>query len=368
MKILYISHLHPPTDAPLQNIGGMQNVSIQLTHELHKRDDVELDKIIMESSWKNINVKTAGFLFSLLSQIPKRVKSFKPDVILFSSMVTASVAPLLMKKLGVPMVTINHGQDVTLPVSIYQWYVPKIFSALSGVISVSSATRKASILRGLSPDKGVALSNGIVGSVQQNLPKKQSACKQLESKYGISLKNKKVIVTVGRQVKRKGHAWFIREVMDKLPENIVFFLVGYGPEHEAILRAREHSESAQRIVITGKISDELVQACYAAADLFVMPNIPVEGDMEGFGIVLLEANSAGVPAISSDLEGMRDVIKQGVNGYRVPHSNANQFATKITETISGDLQALSKSSKNYVNEKFSWNCVAEQYVNFLKNI
>jgi len=368
LKILYISHLHPPKNAPLKNVGGMQNVSIQLTNELQKREDVELEEIIMESSWENINRKTTWFLFSLLRKIPNRVKSFQPDVILFSSMVTAAVAPLLKKRVNVPMVTINHGQDVTLPVSVYQWYVPKIFNALSGVISVSSATRKASVLRGLSPDKGVALPNGFDGSVQKDSPTKSEAIEQLEMKYGLPLKDKNVILTVGRQVKRKGHAWFIREVMEKLPEDIVFFLVGYGPEYEKIMRARELSKSAQRIIVTGKISDELLQFCYAAADLFVMPNIPVEGDMEGFGIVLLEANRAGVPAISADIEGMRDVIKQGVNGYRVPHSDAKEFARKITETLGGDLKALSESSKKYVVKNFSWNCVAEQYVNFLKNI
>jgi len=368
LKILYISHLHPPENAPLENIGGMQNVSVQLTNELQKRDDVELEMIVMESSWKNINIKTTGFLLSLFKKVPQKVKLFQPDVILFSSMVTAGIAPLLKNKINVPMVTINHGQDVTLPVSIYQWYVPKIFKALSDVISVSSATRQASILRGLSPEKGVALPNGFDGSSEKELPCKNVSVQQLESEYDLSLKEKKIIITVGRQVKRKGHEWFIREVMDKLPKNVVFFLIGFGPEYETIMRAREQSESAQRIIITGKISDELLQVCYAAADLFVMPNIPVEGDMEGFGIVLLEANRAGIPAISSDIEGMRDVIKQGVNGYRVPHSNAKQFVQKINETLGGDLQALSYSSKKYVHEKFSWNSVVNQYVNFLKKL
>lgn len=368
MKILYISHLHPPENAPLENLGGMQNVSMQLASELDQRDDIELETIIMQSSWKNINVKTTFFLLSLLKRIPERVKSFQPDVILFSSMVTAAVVPLLFKKRDIPLVTINHGQDVTLPVSIYQWYVPYIFDALNGVISVSSATRQASIKRGLSPDKAVVLPNGFDVSVQKKLPSKSNAVKQLEKKYDLFLKNKKILITVGRQVKRKGHEWFIREVMDKLPDDIVFFLVGYGPEYEAINRAREQSESAQRIIITGKISDDLLQACYAAADLFVMPNIPVQGDMEGFGIVLLEANRAGVPAISADIEGMRDVIKQGVNGYRVPHSNANLFAKKITDTLNGDLKALAASSKKYAIENFSWNSVAERYVSFLKTL
>lgn len=368
MKILYISHLHPPENAPLENIGGMQNVSLQLSNEFLKRDDIELERIIMSSSWKNIGMKTTFFLISLLRKIPQKIKSFQPDVILFSSMVTASVAPLLAKKYKIPMVTINHGQDVTLPVSLYQWYVPKIFKSLKGVISVSSATRQASIDRGLSPDKGVALPNGFDVSAQKKLPLKENAVKKLEKKYGISLKDKKIILTVGRQVKRKGHEWFIREVMDKLQCDVVFFLVGYGPEYDTIKKARELSYSAERIIITGKIDDNLLQACYAAADLFIMPNIPVAGDMEGFGIVLLEANRAGVPAISSDIEGMRDVIKQGVNGYRVPHSNAKIFAVKITETLNSDLQSLSETSRQYAIDNFSWNSVADRYVEFLKSM
>lgn len=368
MKILYISHLHPPKNAPLENIGGMQNVSMQLTNELSKRQDVELETMIMRSSWKNINTKTTFFLLSLLKKIPSRIKSYKPDVILFSSMVTAAVVPLLYKKPNVPMVTINHGQDVTLPVKIYQWYVPNIFKALTGVISVSSATKQASIERGLSPDKGIVLPNGFDVSAQIKIPAKQNAVQQLENEYDITLKDKKIILTVGRQVKRKGHEWFIREVMDKLPDDIIFFLVGHGPEYEAIKRARGQSESAQRIIITGKISDDLLQACYAAADLFVMPNIPVKGDMEGFGIVLLEANRAGVPTISSDIEGMRDVIKQGVNGYRVPHSSPKLFAKKITDTLNGDLKTLSGSSKKYAFENFSWNSVAKRYVSYLESL
>lgn len=343
-------------------------MSLQLTNELQKRGDVELKEIVMEAAWENISIKTAGFLLSLFQRIPEQVKLLKPDVILFSSMVTAAVAPFLKKRLNVPMVTINHGQDVTLPISLYQWYVPKVFDALSGVISVSSATRKASLQRGLSPEKGVALPNGFDVSAKKSLPDKNEAIKKLENKYKLTLKNKKLILTVGRQVKRKGHAWFIRNVMNKLSKNVVFILVGSGPESETIMKAREQSSSASRIIITGKIPDKLLQACYAAADLFVMPNIPVHGDMEGFGIVLLEANRAGVPTISSDIEGMRDVIKQGVNGYRVPHSDAAEFAKKINETLNGDLKALSESSKKYAVENFSWNSVADQYVNFLKNI
>lgn len=368
LKILYISHLHPPKDQPLESVGGMQNVSLQLVSALDKRDDVKIECLILHSSWKYIGVKTFYFLLTLLWKLPAKSKEFKPDVILFSSMVTAGVLPFIKWRLKVPAVTINHGQDVTLPVWAYQKYVPAIFKSLDGVISVSSATREASIRRGMAPEKGVALPNGFDTEVQHDLPVKSRAIEQLEKEFDMTLKDKKIILTVGRQVKRKGHEWFIRHVMERMESDIVFIIAGDGPERKNIEAAREESTEKENIVIAGKIPEELLNACYAAADLFVMPNIPVKGDMEGFGIVILEANRAGVPVISADLEGMRDVVQQGVNGYRVPHSNSKVFAEKIDYVLMNGLQELSADAREYALKNFSWNTVADRYVRFLRDV
>ncbi|MDZ7682334.1 MAG: glycosyltransferase family 4 protein [Fodinibius sp.] len=81
------------------------------------------------------------------------------------------------------MVTINHGRDVTLPVSIYQWFVPKIFDSLDGVISVSRATREECIKRGMDPEKGVALPNGFDVEQLSNFPEKQESRNRLQTKF-----------------------------------------------------------------------------------------------------------------------------------------------------------------------------------------
>lgn len=368
MRILYISHLHPPKGKPLKSVGGMQNVSMQLVDALHRRNDVEVDTIIMQASWRFIGIKAFFFLISLLWKIPSRVKKTKPDVVLFSSMVTAGVLPAIFKKPKVPFVTINHGQDVTKPVALYQWYVPSVFRKLDGVISVSSATRDECIKRGMEPEKGVALPNGFDMKVVKKLPEQVKARQIIEKEFGIDLADKKLLLSVGRQVKRKGHEWFIQEVFEKIKENVVYLIVGDGPEHEKLLKARENSEQKEKIVIVGKQPGTILHASYAAADLFIMPNIPVEGDMEGFGIVLLEANRANVPAIASDLEGIKDVIEQGVNGYRIPHGEAELFAKKIDYVLEHELDDLSEKSKEYVQKNYSWDTVADRYISFLNSI
>lgn len=370
MKILYISHLHPPEDKPLKSVGGMQNVSVQMTRALGRREDIELKTMILHSSWRMIGLNTALFLFSLFFRIPLAERRFKPDVILFSSMVTSAVMPLLSfrAKPKIPTITINHGHDVTMPFAPYQWYVKYVFRKLDGVISVSAATREASILRGLHPSKGVSLPNGFDPDEENRIPERDEARKILEKIIKRNLEGERILLTVGRQVKRKGHKWFIEEVLEKTESDFLYLIVGDGPENESIRSARDKSPMRERIIITGKLPRELLNTFYAASDLFIMPNIPVRGDMEGFGIVLLEANRAGVPAVASDLEGIRDVISNGVNGYRIPQGNSALFAKKIDELLKSDLTELSESSRRYVTETFNWDAVAEKYLAYIRGV
>lgn len=369
MRILYVSHSHPPEGAILDNAGGMQRVSQQLIRELERKESVEVFKETINASGKGkIVASTASFLFKALIELPYKVEDYKADVVLFSSMVTASLAYFLRNRVVVPMVTINHGRDVTLPVGIYQWFIPRVFTSLDGVISVSRATREECIKRGMPPEKGVALPNGFDFNRLGTFPDKQEARNRLQQNFNIPLDQKFMLLTVGRKVKRKGHEWFIREVMPRLSDQVVYVTIGDGPEYDSIRQAEEEMACGDRIFLLGRQPDEVLKQAYAAADLFIMPNIPVEGDMEGFGIVLLEANMAQTPAVAADLEGIKDVIAQGENGYRVQTQNAAEFAQKAQELLNGELREFSKQSRAFVEKKFSWNHVADEYIKYLQAV
>lgn len=347
----------------------MQRVSQQLINELRRKDDVKvITETVNVSEDGNIALQTTGFLFRNLFELPHKVRESNADVVVFSSMVTASLAYFLRDKILVPMVTINHGRDVTLPVKIYQWFVPKIFENLDGVISVSRATRQECIKRGMNPEKGVALPNGFDFKKLNNFPDKQESRNRLQQNFRIPLENNFMLLTVGRKVKRKGHEWFIREVMPRLDDNFVYVTVGDGPEFENIDSAVDDSSYQNRIFLLGRQPDEVLKQAYAAADIFVMPNIPVEGDMEGFGIVLLEANMARTPAVAADLEGIKDVIEQGKNGYRVPTLDAEQFADTVKQMLSNNLEQFSQQTRSYVQEQFSWKHVSQQYIDFFQTV
>jgi len=349
-------------------MGGMQRVSMQLTDELEAREDIEIKTVIQHAPWKGIELKTAFFLIKLIFKLPKIVNEIKPDVILFSSMVTASLAKFTRNKISVPMVTINHGQDVKMPIGVYQNFVPKVFEALDGVISVSEATRQECIKRGMKPEKGVALPNGFDMSDFKDAPDKSSARKEIENTLNLDLSDTFLLLTVGRQVKRKGHEWFIKEVLPLIKSNVLYLVIGDGPEHEHLKEISKESSISQKILLAGKQPDEVLKNAYAASDLFIMPNIPVSGDMEGFGIVLLEANLAATPAIAADLEGIKDVIENGKNGYKIEVRDSASFSKRVDKVLNSELEKLSSSSRNYVLENFAWNKVAQQYISYLKEV
>ncbi|MEX2639383.1 MAG: glycosyltransferase family 4 protein [Balneolales bacterium] len=368
MKILYISHLHPPRDAGLENTGGMQRVSQQFVAELRTRKHIQLETIILQSSWNWIGLRTAYFLISNLMAIPRRVKKSKPDIILFSSMVTATLAWFLRKRIDVPMVCINHGQDVTLPLSVYQWFLPKVFQSLDGVISVSKATRAESIKRGMNADNCVALANGFSDEELNYTVTKLAGRELFKNELHVDLNGKNVLLTVGRHVKRKGHEWFINEVVPLIKTDFVYIIIGHGPEFGKIKQTVSNSPYKDRIILAGKQPDRILRYAYAASDLFIMPNIKVPGDMEGFGIVILEANIAKTPAIASDMEGIKDVVKQGKNGYRIKVGDKMEFAARIDHVFQTELKTLSESSKTYVMNDFGWRRVLDEYIDFLDTV
>ncbi|AXJ01635.1 phosphatidylinositol alpha-1,6-mannosyltransferase [Cyclonatronum proteinivorum] len=349
----------------LKNIGGMQRVSLQLTSELSLNPEIELEEITMETGWRFIGVKTFFFLLSLYIGLPRKVKKMQPDLILFSSMVTGTLGHFLRRRISIPMISISHGHDVTLSVGIYQWLLKKVFIGLDGVISVSQATRDECLSRGLAPEKSQVLPNGFDIRDLPEAVDKPLARKQLEQALGLKLGSRKVLLTVGRLIRRKGHAWFIREILPQVKSDVLYIIIGDGAEAAGIRQAIQETGQQHKVFFNGRQEDDVLKIAYSAADLFIMPNIRVPGDMEGFGVVLLEANIRCTPAVASDIEGIRDVIEQGVNGYRIAENDAKDFAATIDRVLENELDALSRKSRNHVKSRFSWEAVSKAYILYL---
>jgi len=157
-------------------------------------------------------------------------------------------------------------------------------------------------------------------------------------------------------VTRKGHLWFIANVMKNLPDNYIYVIAGSGPQQEAIKNLIDQLNLTERIYMVGRVSDEEKNCLYQISDLFIMPNISVKGDQEGFGIVLLEAAQYGLPVIASNIEGIRDAVINQKTGYLIHEKDAEGFIDAIIEP------KIDRSSlPNAVASNFGWTRIIERY-------
>jgi len=372
MRLLFVSHSFPPRDAPLRNVGGMQRVATELHAALEKRDEVAMRTLALRSSWKWVHWKAVPFLVSLGVRLGRAATAHKADTILFTSMTTA--LPLLLaaprlKARGVRLAAIAHGLDVTDRNPAYQMAVRKLCEVLDVVLPVSRATGEQLVARGMPRERVHVVPNAVDVDRFKGVAAARVEKSQLHIEGAPSLRDDAfLLVTVGRQVRRKGFAWFIENVIPKLPERVVFWLAGDGPERPAIEEAIERSGLEQRVRCLGKIAEQELVELYRRGDLFVMPNINVPGDMEGFGIVMLEAGVCGLPTLAADLEGIRDVIDEGVNGWFAPSGEADAFVERIQGLLDtpNELRKASKRTAEYVSSTFRWDNTAERYLDALR--
>lgn len=330
---------------------------------------LEYDIIKLEASWKWIHWLVGPFLIRTWWRLRRHIRRSEVDVVLFSSMVTASLAVWLrplMDRHGVRAAAIVHGQDVTKPVKAYQNFVPRVFSSLDMVLPVSGPTGEACQERGLPPGKIRVVHNGVQLDRFPAFDFPAGARAQHPFRTDLD-EGSLLLCSVGRQVQRKGFAWFIDHVMPRLPDHVHYWLGGDGPEGEAIQQAIDRNDLADRVRLLGRLGDRQLTDIYQSADLFVMPNIPIEGDMEGFGIVMLEAAINGLPTVAARLEGIREVITDDRNGFFVESGDVAGYVSRITG-LDGDrdhLGQLSSRARDHVARTFGWDAVASQYINHL---
>ncbi len=172
------------------------------------------------------------------------------------------------------------------------------------------------------------------------------------------------IIFVGRLVQRKGVKYLIEalaHVKNKIPHTLT--IIGDGPERADLEQQTRDLDLQDRVIFTGRISDEELYKHYNQCSFIVLPAVyDAKGDIEGLGVVLLEAMAHEKPAIASNAGGITDIITDGENGYLVPPGDASALANVIM-TLATDKTAckrMGERAKQIVDDKFSWNRIVNQ--------
>jgi phosphatidylinositol alpha-1,6-mannosyltransferase len=168
-----------------------------------------------------------------------------------------------------------------------------------------------------------------------------------------------VVLTVARLVERKGIDDLVDAVADL--DDVELWAVGDGPERSALER-RVSDDAEDRVTFFGEIDQSSLAQLYRSADAFCLPSVYLrsEGDIEGLGLVLLEAQQFGLPVIGTRSGGIPEAFDDGETGFLVDERSPDQIRDRIA-TLRDDHElyhSFSERAKIFVQQEFSWeNCI-----------
>lgn len=300
----------------------------------------------------------------LLIEMYHVVRSEKiQKVIVTHVLPVGTVAYLIKKTLDVPYIISLHGLDLALSKQNKwkHWLVKKILQNADHLIVNSEFTGNLLI----NFDSRVQKKTIVVYPCQNvNF----EICDQGKTKAFLEkndLVNKKIILTIGRLIERKGQDLVIEamlKVLEKVPAAI-YLIVGQG-ERLNFLRGKVKllGLTDQIKFFTDALDSEL-PLFYETSKLFVMPCRELDnGDVEGFGIVFLEANVYGKAVIAGRSGGAIEAVEHELNGLLVDPKNVDEIAQAVVSLLENEERAdrLGDQGRRRVEKKFNWKIQAKK--------
>ncbi|MCQ0022414.1 glycosyltransferase family 4 protein [Streptomyces somaliensis DSM 40738] len=182
----------------------------------------------------------------------------------------------------------------------------------------------------------------------------------------LGLSDRPVVVCVSRLVPRKGQDTLIRAmpaVLAAVPD-AVLLIVGGGPYAKDLRRLARGTGVADAVRFTGPVPWEELPAHYGAGDVFAMPCRTRRGglDVEGLGIVYLEASATGLPVVAGDSGGAPDAVLDGETGWVVRGGCPGETAERIVPLLRDPelRRRMGERGRRWVEEKWRWDLLAER--------
>lgn len=379
-EILVISHKYPPT------VGGMERHCFELVKHLSSHYVVHQVIYTPEEGNKLL------WMARLKAKVKNKLTAHPQTALIYlNDGLIAAVCRWLPAVTDIPVAATYHGLDITFPAAYFQQKIIPQLHRLDLGIAVSTATRAACLERGFAAEKVLTVVNGVDHDIAE-IPYDRAALRTLAAKQGVDITGKKILVTMGRAVPRKGFSWFLEKVMPYLAEDVLLLMIGplnkevstgtmfkkllpekvqnmlnlflgYPADEEAVVRLLSHEKLKGRVVHLGKLPFKTMMQVLSAADLFVMPNISVPGDAEGFGLVALEASLRGTLVMASGIEGITSAVHDGKNGILMPSAAPQEWIARIQGVLSSPeaLAVFSDEGLQYSKQTFSWEKMAKRY-------
>lgn len=295
----------------------------------------------------------SGLLGGLL-KLDKHIREFKPDAIECFTHDANLIGIPIAWLCGVPVrIATHHGRFAglsSLRTKLHTWVINSELT--SRIVCVSGRAKTQALAEGIREEKIQVIFNGIT-PVANDLALR----KQTRAQLGLSDQTS-MILNVGRLVPEKAQRLLIDAAQNviKSGTDAHFFIAGDGPLRSELEKQIRAFDLDDRLTLLGNRSD--IPALLNAADLFVLYS-----ETEGMPISLMEAMSAGVAVIASDLEGIAEIISTPDMGTLIPFGDSSL----LSRTILAELQNSPQTSQSALNGRqriirhFSLNESCETY-------
>ncbi len=189
----------------------------------------------------------------------------------------------------------------------------------------------------------------------------------------LGLHDRPVVLCVSRLVPRKGQDILIRSlpIVQAAVPGVALLLVGAGPDMPRLQRLAVASRVADDVTFTGSVDRPDLPSYYAAGDVFAMPCRTRRAglDVEGLGIVYLEASATGLPVVAGHSGGAPDAVLDGETGYVVDGRSVADVADRLITLLADPMRAraMGQLGRDWVQRDWRWDAVAERLAALLRD-
>jgi phosphatidylinositol alpha-1,6-mannosyltransferase len=357
LRVLVVTRNLPPL------IGGMERLLLNLTQGVARDCDVTVigprgcEAFLPASIC--VREAPAGVLPFLALGTAAAIAACRQqpfDLVIGGSGVVAPVLAVIKRMFHLPTLLLLHGLDIVFDHTLYRgFFLPCIRRADRFIVN-SKNTRTLAIAAGLSAESIDVINPGT------ELPPLPGAEQVAAFKRDFDIPFEKFVVFVGRITPRKGLSMFIRHCMPTLVRDnphTGLVIVGDSPtnslnkqsELDEVINTIATAQLQAHCTFLGHIDDRDLDHCFAAASLQVLPLIETPGDVEGFGMVAVEAAACGTPTVAFRLGGVADAIADSSGALITPgdHTAMANAISKILNTGSPDVASCRAHA-----EQFAW--------------
>jgi phosphatidyl-myo-inositol dimannoside synthase len=373
MEILVITWNYPPRR------GGIENLLKNLCTGLREKHRVfivtSFTKAPHEVEQDTFRAPLAGLIpFALYALwCGARVLAGNPhiSVVFGGSAVVTPLVLILARLFRRRAVVLTHGLDVIHQNAFYQRLCVRWLKWCDRVVANSHYTASLVQSKAVSQEQLRVIPPGI------HVERFGISTDVVATKRRWNIEGKKIILFVGRLARRKGVKEFIESSLVEIVRDVresVFLIIGDNPTESLVHRdnvvgeiygavSRLHLEEHVRLL--GALSDDDLVKLYQTCDVVILPALETKDDVEGFGMVALEAAAAGKPVVATRIGGIPDAIEDGKSGILVDAGDYKGLSKVVIALLRNSQSCLflGQYGRPRVGQNFSWQRVIGIYEN-----